>query len=146
MSPARPTPAEIGRQCLTPYLQPSRLPRKAAYDDGRGEDMSLANMVRRMGEAGATIAEIADAIEAIENPPRERRLGGDAWRKIRLAVFERDGWRCRYCGKHTAGPHCDHIEPLARGGSNDLSNLATACPPCNLSKAAMSIAEWKTLQ
>ena len=30
----------------------------------------------------------------------------------------------------------DHINPLARGGSNDASNLQLLCKPCNASKAA----------
>jgi 5-methylcytosine-specific restriction endonuclease McrA len=28
----------------------------------------------------------------------------------------------------------DHVVPLSKGGSNDLSNLVTACKPCNQAK------------
>ena len=39
---------------------------------------------------------------------------------------------CSYC----AGPgqHFDHIEPVARGGRNHLSNLTRACAKCNKEK------------
>ena len=38
------------------------------------------------------------------------------WRALRLFVFNRDGWRCRVCGR--AGRlECDHVVPLHRGGA-----------------------------
>ena len=30
--------------------------------------------------------------------------------------------------------HIDHIEPVAKGGTNELTNLITSCMPCNLGK------------
>jgi 5-methylcytosine-specific restriction endonuclease McrA len=56
-------------------------------------------------------------------------------------VLERDGHACVYCGadKPLEG---DHIVPLSLGGSNALTNLATACRPCNLSKASRTLEEW----
>ena len=32
--------------------------------------------------------------------------------------------------------HLDHIKPLARGGTNQKTNLQLLCPPCNLAKSA----------
>lgn len=78
----------------------------------------------------------------------------------RLAVFERDGYRCRYCGvryvdKITGQPvarrrndapiwmdrrrwiallHVDHVIPRCNGGTDDIANLVTACQECNLEK------------
>lgn len=56
---------------------------------------------------------------------------------VRFEVLKRDGYRCRYCGNTPADGvllHVDHIVAVAEGGSNELSNLATACLPCNLGK------------
>lgn len=45
--------------------------------------------------------------------------------------------RCAYCRiKLTGGKHVDHIISLARGGSNDRSNLQYLCPSCNCAKGA----------
>ena len=57
-------------------------------------------------------------------------------RRLRHLVFERDGYRCRECGatnKETT-LHVDHIKPISKGGTNELSNLQTLCEQCNLAK------------
>ena len=47
--------------------------------------------------------------------------------------------RCEYCRMHQslqgATFHIEHIVPESRGGVSDLSNLAWACPGCNLRKS-----------
>lgn len=57
-------------------------------------------------------------------------------RKLRHQVFQRDGYRCRECGATNKQTrlHVDHIVPVARGGTNDLSNLQTLCEECNKAK------------
>ena len=56
--------------------------------------------------------------------------------KVRFAVFNRDGFACRYCGRMAPEVelHVDHVIPVARGGTNDLDNLITACVDCNVGK------------
>jgi HNH endonuclease len=71
-----------------------------------------------------------------------KRLTGEQWHQMRTEVFLRDNFTCRYCGQRTADLHCDHLVPVSRGGANDLANLVTACPECNLAKSAMTIEEW----
>lgn len=58
--------------------------------------------------------------------------------KVRFAVFNRDGYRCIYCGKTAADSilHVDHKISVANGGSDSIENLATACEECNLGKGA----------
>jgi hypothetical protein len=57
-------------------------------------------------------------------------------KKTRFEVFKRDLFTCKYCGKKA--PDCvlevDHIKPVAKGGSNDMLNLITACADCNRGK------------
>jgi 5-methylcytosine-specific restriction endonuclease McrA len=55
----------------------------------------------------------------------------------RFKIMERDGFRCRLCGataKHRARLEVDHKVPVAKGGSNDPSNLWTLCFTCNRGK------------
>lgn len=56
------------------------------------------------------------------------------WRALRMFIFERDEFTCRYCGATNVLFECDHVIPRSRGGSNDPSNLATACVGCNRGK------------
>ena len=49
----------------------------------------------------------------------------------RRAALERDGWRCRKCGK--AGQlEVHHVESLEDGGTHDLDNLRTLCRGCHI--------------
>lgn len=64
---------------------------------------------------------------------------------IIVALAERDGDRCWYCGCHFddgedgAGRALtiDHVEPLAGGGRSDLANLRLCCRTCNRRKGQM---------
>lgn len=51
----------------------------------------------------------------------------------RLAIYERDGFRCLKCRCRT-GLTIDHIRAKADGGTDDLDNLQTLCEGCNQSK------------
>lgn len=58
--------------------------------------------------------------------------------EVRTYVFGRDNYQCKGCGKteNEAQLTIDHIIPLAKGGSNDISNLQTLCFQCNRKKKA----------
>ncbi|ACK68136.1 HNH endonuclease [Rippkaea orientalis PCC 8801] len=55
---------------------------------------------------------------------------------VREYVFQRDNYNCQSCGKNKQQVtlNVDHIIPLAKGGSNDISNLQTLCKQCNQKK------------
>lgn len=60
-----------------------------------------------------------------------------AWRRRRLEILERDGWRCQIQGPKCLGEanEVDHKAPISMGGSKlDPSNLRAACRPCNLGR------------
>ena len=61
-----------------------------------------------------------------------RRLNKHKWARVRLQVFERDGWRCCICGG-AGGLECDHIIAQHRGGDPyQLNNLQTLCRACHI--------------
>lgn len=71
------------------------------------------------------------------------RPGGTEWERLRALVFKRDDYTCMYCGERGQRLECDHIHPVARGGSEELTNLATACFACNRSKRDKTLEEWR---
>lgn len=58
-------------------------------------------------------------------------------KRIRFRVFERDGFRCQYCGQGApeVALEVDHKTPRCAGGSDDMENLTSACYACNRGKA-----------
>jgi len=68
--------------------------------------------------------------------------------KLRFEVFKRDQFKCQYCGK--AAPdvvlHIDHINPVSKGGDNDILNLITSCIECNLGKSNRLLNDNSTLE
>lgn len=73
------------------------------------------------------------------------RMATAMWKAARLRIFERDGYVCTYCGAADQPLECDHIYPVAKGGTDDEDNLTTACKPCNRSKRDLTVAEWRAL-
>lgn len=65
-------------------------------------------------------------------------------KKVRLEVFTRDDFTCQYCGMKgtTETLGIDHIMPVMLGGTNDISNLATACHNCNIKKGARDLSDY----
>lgn len=51
------------------------------------------------------------------------------------------GAACVYCGAE-GRLQIEHIVPLARGGTNDLTNLTVACKTCNLEKRTKTAEEF----
>jgi hypothetical protein len=66
-----------------------------------------------------------------------RRRGRSFSKAKRYTILERDGFRCRYCGRTVDDGiklHVDHIVPVSCGGSDEESNLCSSCDDCNLGK------------
>ena len=61
------------------------------------------------------------------------RLHGGRWRRVRRAVINRDGWRCRKCNR-AARLEVDHIDPSPGRDPFDMANLQTLCRGCHISK------------
>ncbi len=59
--------------------------------------------------------------------------------QVRLSrdnVYQRDGYRCQYCGvTFEAGElTLDHVVPRCQGGKTSWGNVVAACVPCNRRK------------
>jgi 5-methylcytosine-specific restriction endonuclease McrA len=64
-------------------------------------------------------------------PSRPRlRLDLDSYRKLRIKVLERDGWRCQYCGS-SDDLQVHHICFRSRLGDDRDENLITLCADCH---------------
>jgi 5-methylcytosine-specific restriction endonuclease McrA len=106
-------------------------------------------------------------------PSNERASVRMPTSKEEQAIFERDGWRCQYCGcrviskrarsvltkifpsearwgRANSDKHCalvtltaslDHILPHSRRGTNEPSNLVTACGPCQFGRNQWTLEE-----
>jgi 5-methylcytosine-specific restriction endonuclease McrA len=62
----------------------------------------------------------------------------------RNQIFERDGYRCVYCGEQFAADELtlDHVEPRVRGGDRSEGNLVTACMGCNTRKGHRRLSQF----
>jgi len=62
---------------------------------------------------------------------------------IRFEVFKRDLFTCQYCGRKAPDVvlEVDHINAVAKGGSNAIENLVTSCWDCNHGKRDKSLSD-----
>jgi hypothetical protein len=74
------------------------------------------------------------AFERAQGLDRKRAIP----RRVRAAVYERDGHKCSYCGTEDGPFQIDHVFPWSRGGRHELENLCVACVPCNALKGALT--------
>jgi 5-methylcytosine-specific restriction endonuclease McrA len=62
--------------------------------------------------------------------------------EIREFLLEKWGRTCAYCDQKDVPLQVEHIVPLARNGSNRISNLTLACKECNQEKGCRDIREY----
>jgi len=65
------------------------------------------------------------------------RLPKQEIRFSRRNVFERDGYRCQYCGERfePRDLNLDHVVPRDKGGGTSWENVVCSCVACNTRKA-----------
>jgi 5-methylcytosine-specific restriction endonuclease McrA len=62
----------------------------------------------------------------------------------REQIFERDQFRCVYCGKVFPAEELtvDHVQARVRGGDRSGGNLVTACSGCNTTKGHRRVGDF----
>ena len=67
--------------------------------------------------------------------------------KLRFSILARDGFRCRYCGRSAQEDGVklvvDHIIARSQGGTDEPTNLITACQDCNTGKGGLLLLTTK---
>jgi len=70
-----------------------------------------------------------------------------SWLKIRIKVFDRDGFQCQYCGRNPREDdvklQVEHINPRSNGGDCKMENLLTACEDCNYGKGDYCLKKFR---
>lgn len=74
-------------------------------------------------------------------PPEPSKSKAKIKNALRMKVYERDGFKCVYCGSRKQ-LSLDHVTPESKGGATSEGNLVTACRPCNTKKKTKSLADF----
>jgi hypothetical protein len=151
---------ERQRQKLLPIVHPNPTPTAAKHAlllTMRGEQTSqtgrwFAGKCQRCQKPIVAKWRIRDAMfcsdrcarATLEHRRRMRKRGINHLPYSRVAIFERDGWRCHICGRkvkrnvnptHALAPTIDHLIPLSKGGYDAPDNVACAHFLCNSIKS-----------
>lgn len=82
-------------------------------------------------------------VPAVVRLRKMAKLGNRSVKFSRPNVYQRDGYRCQYCGEKKAPRELsyDHVVPRSSGGRTTWDNIVTACRPCNTRKDAQTCDE-----
>lgn len=117
--------------------------------------MQLRTKIARLRPVGALIVLVAlwvtDALIwlMLRTRSNERRIRATErvpWSKgLKQQLMRRQNKTCVYCGHRRTAPSfdIDHIIPVVRGGSNEVSNLQVICKPCNQRKGLQTDEEFR---
>ena len=95
---------------------------------GKAEMMANGSGNIRTIRFSIALPSVIRLLRFIKKPRFQKRL-------TRTEVFNRDHFRCQYCGRESRELTLDHIVPRFRGGKHTWENVVSACIPCNRKKA-----------
>lgn len=104
------------------------------YTSPKGRNSYRRSVEWSFEELVTNLAELGQRDERRSRIAAERRKMTS---RMRVDVLRRDGYRCQMCGRKAADieMHVDHIVPVSRGGTTEMTNLQTLCIDCNLGKS-----------
>jgi len=62
--------------------------------------------------------------------------------RVSWAVYRRDNYTCRYCGRNDVPLTVDHLILWKDGGPSIEKNLITSCKKCNKTRGDMKYVDW----
>lgn len=77
-------------------------------------------------------------------PLATERTNKASWRKLRVEVYKRDGYKCRVCGVSGKRLNAHHIIPWSKVREDKIENLLTVCCVCH-AKLERGIIIWQIL-
>src|SRR5690606_8515789 len=100
--------------------------------------LKLVLLAREGYKAGDPLKYFRELKKKFEQKPKRQPMSP----KLRFKILQRDNFTCKYCGRSANDGvvlHVDHIQPVSKGGTDEESNLITACQECNLGKSDTEI-------
>lgn len=118
----------------------------------RLEDFSNASILPMSLEDWEKFLQQTDLLETqiFTEDPNNGKIIKAIWRKsqrnidahMQWAVFKRDEYKCRYCGRDGLPLSVDHVDLWEQGGATVPSNLLTACKKCNKDRGNTPYEDW----
>ncbi len=80
-------------------------------------------------------------LDLFYEPPKRKNIG----KKVKELLYKDQSGKCMYCGRKLgiAYLQVDHKTPVARKGSDRVTNLQLLCSPCNTRKGDMTNGEFR---
>lgn len=100
--------------------------------------MRTGSVIQRVSMADVPTGYLGPETEADNTISSDKTPREPIAKSRRFAIFERDDYKCRICGRAAndgVSLHIDHRTPLVKGRSNEGDNLQTLCDKCNLGKS-----------
>lgn len=116
----------------------------ASFPDDRFDEDAAVDMLELSNQEWQDVVYQTDVLETKLigiNKALVRKSQRQIDASVSWAVFKRDGYRCRYCGKD--GPlTVDHVDLWEAGGATVEENLLSACRKCNRTRGNMEYEAW----